>query len=207
MTKGKTAEQLKNSPLFREFGSFNRPNLYIRRNKLACFISSLFAILAVSLSALLIGWIMMLIGYLTGQDFKFQNFSTSGQPPFFEGFGAAILFSLINFYVFFITIPVTWFILSQMTGRLAHRAITDKWVYFRMTMFCGMIVTVGFCSLPILISFTYTVDQIVSGLGCLLGGTIIGAIAGLLTGMIFYVIVRPDSQLSILSTQTADVFD
>lgn len=196
----------------RKSGFNGRPNRYIRRNKLACFISSLLAVLFVALVALIFYWIFNVFLMISNDGVTGQLDDGIGNTAFGQGAGLAVFASLFNWVLFFIVVPITWFFISQTVGRLAHRGITRKWAYLRWMALCGAgLVALGAVSMA---SVSYSgvgewdtnIEFTAMLSGALLTGALIGSVAGVFTGMIFLLIVRPATQLRSQNIHTADVF-
>lgn len=196
-------------------GLFGRPNRYIQRNKLACIISAFLASLFVALLGFTGLWVTTGLRALTGQSAGMDN-PVLVDTPFGEGVAIAIIACMFNFYFIPIIVPVTWMILSQSVGRLAHRGFADKWVYLRWSGFWGAFLVGGTCATPVFFGFQNDVfgedsivnqsDSIAFLLGSVITGGIIGALAGILVGLMFIAIVRPAAQVGDSKAETIAVF-
>ncbi|MFN3312690.1 MAG: hypothetical protein ACK46Q_04405 [Hyphomonas sp.] len=151
----------------------------IRRVKLALFLSSLSACFSVSL-------IGLLAIVLTGL--------TAGQPPTQGGFkGGAVLaaqLSLLNFIIFFLTVPAAAVALGVSIAQFPRRGITARKAYLRWGAIWG----------ALLVGVTNSLIGIMmdpaAGLGALIVGGLIGGLAGCVCGLLFHAIVRPARQLA-----------
>lgn len=211
-----TASQLsKASGTLRAPGLFGRENRYIKRNKLACFVSSLLAVLFVSLAALFVMWVFSTVA-LMSPDPMMSSPMGLDDTPFGTGVMLAVYLSAYNFIFFMIVVPVTWFVISQTVGRLAHRGISDRWAYIRWMAFWGAMLVGLTCIIP---AFWGALDTLASSAltmdygeifgiasGGFLMGAFIGGVAGTGVGALFVLIVRPSAQLKGQELKTADVF-
>ncbi|MAI90821.1 hypothetical protein [Ponticaulis sp.] len=189
---------------------FGRPNRFIKRNKLACIICSIFAVLAISLSALIILFIANIIATLVGWDLSspFSDSVGMNSEPMAEAFSIALIACGLNFFVAPISVPVTWIVLSQTTGRLAHRGVNKARRYILATVLTGAIITSATCTiLQVLSNPNLSTNDLLLGMTvAFFSAWVIGSLAGLMTGAIFVAIVRPKAQLAAQSVQISDVF-
>ena len=189
---------------------FGRPNRFIKRNKLACIICSIFAVLAISLSALIILFIANIIATLVGWELSAPLGDSVGMnsEPMAEAFSISLIACGLNFFVAPISIPVTWVVLSQTTGRLAHRGIDKERRYILATVLNGAIIASATCTIFHFLSNPHlsTNDLLLSMTVAFFSAWAIGSLAGLMTGAIFVAIVRPKAQLAAQSVQVSDVF-
>jgi len=156
----------------------------IRRVKLGLFLSSLAACFGVTLLGLVVVAMFSLlegIGLISG----FNN-SPSG---FVFGIQMASLMSLFNFVLFFVTVPAAWLAMGMSIGRFPHRGIKRKAPYLRWASIWGALLVGGTTG-----GFGVTAS-LLTGLGAVLTGGCIGALAGLVCGLLFLAIVRPAEQL------------
>ncbi len=107
------------------------------------------------------------------------------------------MLSAVNWFLFFITSPAAWLVLGLSIGRMPRRGITRRAPYLRWGAIWGALLvglTTGF--------FTAT-DSLYAGVGGLITGGSIGALAGTACGGLFLAIVKPRQQLG---NQSIDVF-
>lgn len=196
-------------------GLFGRPVRAIRRNKLACFVSALLAVLFVSLIALFAFWLVSAVSMVTDGRAD-ADLSALVSPAFSGGVMLAFMACLFNFYAIPVSVPLTWFLISQSVGRLAHRSVSDKWIYMRWSAFWGALLVGVTCAVPGLLvappqlseenAADARSDAIAFFLGSVITGGGIGTLAGILVGLMFVAIVRPSEQLGDSKTQTLAVF-
>ena len=156
----------------------------IRRVKLGLFLASLAACFSVTLIGLGVVAVFSLledIGLVSG-----YNASPSG---FMMGIQMASLMALFNFILFFITVPAAWLAMGLSIGRFPHRGIKRRAPYLRWASIWGALLVGGTTG-----GFGITAS-LLTGLGAVLTGACIGALAGLLCGVLFLAIVRPAEQL------------
>tara|TARA_R110000787_G_scaffold89906_3_gene190286 strand:- start:3053 stop:3619 length:567 start_codon:yes stop_codon:yes gene_type:complete len=157
---------------------------HIRRVKLALFLSSMTACLGVSL----IGGISLGLahGLFSGLGLgRVQPFDSSLQSGFMTGLQLAAM----NFFLFLITVPAAWIALGLSIGRMPHRGIAARTPYIRWAAIWGAILVGG-------TTMTFGLfESLPTGLGALVSGSSVGAIAGVGCGLLFYAIVRPAEQL------------
>ena len=185
-------------------GLFGRPNKRVKRNRTACFVSSVLAIVCVSLVALSVLFVTGIINNIVSGDGDASLFAVLGTSAFLAGAATSLSICLFNFFLFPVTLPIIWFIISQSTGRFIHRGISNRWAYIRpsavyaFSAYTGPIAPTGEALLHLRFS------KLAGGL---VAGGLIGAIAGLPVGALFVAILRPASQLSQANMTAAEVFD
>jgi hypothetical protein len=171
----------------------------LKRVGLACFLCGVAACVSVALVAFAIGFVGSIAGNLMG----FRGNFLSGED-FWAGAGFAVLLSAMNWWLFYVTIPAAWLALGLSIGRFPHRGIIRPLPYYRWASLWGAMLVGGTCLLfsgaslfgrsGIEPSFT---------IGAMLGGSLIGAIAGLACGWLFLAIVKPAEQVKQINV---DVF-
>ena len=109
----------------------------------------------------------------------------------------ALMFCAFNWFVFYAVVPVTWLVLAFSIGRFPKRGIGAPAAYLRWGAIWGALLAGGISSL-----FTLNIS-VSAWLGGLITAGAVGALAGIICGQIFIMIVRPARQLA---DKTADVF-
>ena len=157
---------------------------HIKRVKLGLFLSSLAACLGVSvIGGLLLAFVQIALGL----------FGMNGTEPFQSTFSSGVVTGLqlaaLNFVLFLITVPAAWLALGLSIGRMPHRRIATRKPYIRWAAIWGAILVGG-------TTFIFgLIESIPTGIGALLSGASVGALAGVGCGFLFYAIVRPAEQL------------
>lgn len=158
-----------------------------KRIKLGLFLSSLAACLFVTIIGTVCTRILFLIMGITGAA---MNYSMLGGGGFIGGMSGAFQLASYNFLLFFINVPAAWLALGLSIGRLPYRGIVRRLPFIRWGSIWGAILVGGTTSL-----FGF-LDSIPSGIGAMIGGIFVGAIAGALCGWLFHAIVKPANQLT-----------
>lgn len=191
-------------------GVRGRPNLRIKRNKLACFIAPVLAILFVFLIAIALLWAAIPAQMATNGFGGVFDWIDDSQNPFLVGMGIALFACMINFYMTPIIYPVTFLVFSQTVGRLAHRRVSKPWSYVRLTAIVGALLVGLTCTIPGIFMTIEGSEGLGWGpsitAGGFIMGSIIGGLAGLGVGGVFVAIVRPATQLKGLETSIAEAF-
>lgn len=158
----------------------------IKRVKLALFLSSMAACVAVAI----LGFILMTASFLL--------IGLAGQTPglivgtgdFRGGALLAAQLSAMNFILFFITVPAAALALGLSIGRFPSRGISALPSYLRWGAVWGGVLVGG---------TTFAFGMLggpASGAGGLLCGAAIGGLAGAFCGFLFHAIVQPGRQLT-----------
>lgn len=157
----------------------------VRRVWLATFVSAFAACLSVTL----LGYILS--GLLQAVFFAFGLGSLMlGREGFISGFALAMQISAVNFILFFITVPAAALALGLSVGRFPHRGITARIPYLRWGAIWGAILVGG-------VTFALGMfGGVLSSLGALCGGVMVGAIAGTFCGFLMHKIIDPVRQLT-----------
>lgn len=158
-----------------------------KRIKLGLFLSSLAACFLVTLIGVVCSRIMILAMGITGAATNYSLLSSGG---FLGGVSGAFQLASYNFLLFFINVPAAWLALGLSIGRLPYRGIMGRKSYLRWGSLWGAILvgaTTGFFGF---------LGSFASGLGALVAGGLIGALAGALCGWLFHAIVKPANQLA-----------
>ena len=158
-----------------------------KRIRLGLLMSSMAACLGVTLLGVTFGQVAMLAMGITGAAMNYGLLSSNG---FFSGVYGAFQLATYNFLLFFITVPAAWLALGLSIGRFPYRGILKRAPYIRWGAIWGAILVGGTTGGFGLIS------SVLSGLGALIAGGAIGAIAGSGCGLLFHAIVKPANQLS-----------
>ena len=186
-----------------------RGRLQIKRLWLGAFLSAITAVLAVAFVGLVfvtVGWAMGELVFRDGWDATWD-----GNPLLIGAAGAAFA-SIMNWYVFFITIPIATLVLRFSLGRLPGKGVTRVRAYLRWGSIWGAILV----SLPSVLGGFLLFGMGATGraggdsgysfqvwLGSSLTGALIGAIAGLGVAGMFMLIVRPRSQVKLADPASA----
>ncbi|MCI4644274.1 MAG: hypothetical protein MRY64_05775 [Hyphomonadaceae bacterium] len=178
----------------------------IKRLWLASVLGALAAVVLVTLTALVLGVITSLVvNLLFDADGSVFDGLGSGAPPFLMGMVGAFFAALFNWYVFYITIPITTLVLRFSLGRFPKRRISRPVPYLRWgviwgallvllpSLFAGYVVSSTSWSPEALSSEVWA--PVGSLLGAGLTGLVIGGIAGLGVGGLFLLVVKPARQV------------
>ena len=177
--------------------SIAKPKL--KRVALACFLCGVAACVSVALVAFAIGFGVSVIDGLVGfDDIMFKG------DGFWSGAGLALLLSAMNWWFFYVTVPIAWLVLGLSLGRFPRRGIIHPLPYYRWGSIWGAILVGSTC---LFFSganlFGRSGGDITFTIGAAFGGTLIGAIAGLACGWLFLAIVKPAEQVKQINV---DVF-
>ena len=158
-----------------------------RRIKLGLFLSAMAACLGVTLLGIICTRILALALGISGAA---MNYTLLGSNTFMSGMHGAFQLATYNFLLFFITVPAAWLALGLSIGRLPYRGIVKRAPFVRWGAIWGALLvggtTGGFGLL----------GSVVAGIGALLAGGIVGAVAGAGCGFLFHAIVRPANQMA-----------
>ncbi|RCL88523.1 hypothetical protein [Hyphomonas sp.] len=157
----------------------------IRRVKLGLLLSSLAACLGVTLIGLFLTFVF---GVLEGIGMLPTMFDRPNSG-FLFGIQMAAMMSLFNFILFFVTVPAAWLAMGLSIGRFPHQGIAARAPYLRWASIWGALLVGGTTG-----GFGVTAS-LLTGLGAALTGACIGALAGLVCGLLFLTIVKPAQQL------------
>ena len=158
----------------------------VKRVKLALFLSSMAACVAVAI----VGFLLMAL--------SFTVIGLAGQAPglavgagdFRGGALLAAQLSAMNFILFFVTVPAAAVSLGLSIGRFPYRGITSMKPYLRWGAIWGGILVGGTTGAFGLFGGA------ASAIGALMCGGVIGGIAGTFCGFLFLTIVQPARQLT-----------
>ena len=157
----------------------------IRRVKLGLLLSSLAACLGVTLIGLFLTFVF---GVLEGIGMLPTMFDRPNSG-FLFGIQMAAMMSLFNFILFFVTVPAAWLAMGLSISRFPHQGIAARAPYLRWASIWGALLVGGTTG-----GFGVTAS-LLTGLGAVLTGACIGALAGLVCGLLFLAIVKPAQQL------------
>ncbi len=157
----------------------------VKRIRLALLVSSFAACLGVTLmGAVFLGLMQLAFGIM-----GFDGLAV-GQGGFLGGVEMALQLSMLNFFLFFITVPAAALALGLSVGRMPHRGITARLPYLRWGAIWG----------GLLVGGTTCVFGLFGGagaaIGALVAGGVIGGLAGTLCGFLMHVIIAPARQLT-----------
>lgn len=154
------------------------------KNMLAIGACGVVACVAVSLISLMVMGVLAAVFGLQDDLPFFSDNSLSSQIE--EGVQLALLLGMMNFVLFFITIPAAWLALGFTLGRKPRKGIVKPISYYRDAMIGGALLvglTTGiFASLD---------NSWISGLSSALVGSSVGAAAGAVCALIYLLIVKP----------------
>lgn len=158
----------------------------VKRVKLALFLSSMAACVAVAI----VGFLLMAL--------SFTVIGLAGQAPglavgagdFRGGALLAAQLSAMNFILFFVTVPAAAVSLGLSIARFPYRGITSMKPYLRWGAIWGGILVGGTTGAFGLFGGA------ASAIGALMCGGVIGGIAGTFCGFLFHTIVQPARQLT-----------
>ena len=157
-----------------------------KRIKTGLLLASLAACLGVTLLGAVCTGLSSMMGGLFGAAMN----SGLRNDGFISGIYGGMQLATYNFILFFITVPAAWLALGLSIGRMPYRGIVRRTPYVRWGSIWGAILvgsTTGIFGL---------IGGVISGLGALLSGGMIGAVAGAGCGLLFHAIVKPANQLS-----------
>lgn len=170
----------------------NRPK--IRRVAIATILCTLAASILVALLAGIVAFVGAMILRLVG----LTPTAAGNSEGFLGGASIALMMAALNWFVFYIVLPVTLVVFSLSLGLFPSRGIAAPAVYYRWGAIWGAILvggTTGF--------FGFALSA-AAGFGALLTGGTIGILAGLTCARLFLIIVQPARQLD--EAMTAEVF-
>lgn len=158
----------------------------VKRIKLALFCASTASCVSVSVIGGLMLGVLGVAGNVTGQDLG----TTAAQGGPAGGALLAAQLAMLNFILFFLTIPAAAIAMSVSIARLPRRGITARKAYLRWGGIWGALL-VGLTTAV----FGLFLDG-AAGFGAFVTGGLIGGLAGVFCGFLFHAIVRPARQLS-----------
>lgn len=170
----------------------NRPK--IRRVAIATILCTL----AASILVALLAGILAFVGAMVLRIVGLTPTSAGNSEGFLGGASIALMMAALNWFVFYIVLPVTLVVFSLSLGLFPSRGIGAPAVYYRWGAIWGAILvggTTGF--------FGFALSA-AAGFGALLTGGTIGILAGLICARLFLIIVQPARQLD--EAMTAEVF-
>jgi len=153
--------------------------------------------IAASLLVALIAGIALFGITITADIAGSTTYGMSSGDGFLAGAFLSLAFCSLNWFVFYIVVPVTWIVLAFSIGRFPRRGIGRPAAYLRWSAISGALLAGGVSSL-----FTLNIS-LTAWIGALTTGGTVGALAGIICGWLFIAIVRPARQLA---DSTADVF-
>ena len=109
----------------------------------------------------------------------------------------SLIMCAFNWFLFYIVLPVTWLVLAASIGTFPYRRILTRGPYLRWTTIWGALLVGGVTA-----SLTFS-ESVMAGIGALVTGAAVGALAGYVCGRLFLSSVKPQSHLA---EHTADVF-
>ncbi|MEL7129774.1 MAG: hypothetical protein AAGK23_09520 [Pseudomonadota bacterium] len=167
-------------------GRARRAPTKVKRVPLAVFLSGISAVLLVALAGAGCLAIINLFGLSTGQI---------GQEGFFQGAYLAAALAALNWFIFYLTVPLACLGIGIALARKPGKKITSTAPYLRDGAIAG-----GICVSAVTSSFGMMDGSVSAGLGASFTGLIIGALAGLCCAAIFIAIVRPAQQIKVIDT-------
>ena len=157
----------------------------VKRVGLALLVSSFAACLGVTLmGAVFLGLMQLAFGIM-----GFDGLAV-GEGGFLGGVEMALQLSMLNFFLFFITVPSAVLALVLSVGRMPHRGITAGLPYLRWGAIWG----------GLLVGGTTCIFGLFGGAaaaaGGLVAGGVIGGLAGAFCGFLMHVIIAPARQVT-----------
>ncbi len=149
------------------------------RNKLGLFAASLTACISVALIGL--GFTMLLNIAGLGSTYGYES-----QSPIIGGIAVAAMLSMMNFVLFFITVPAAFFGLALTLGIKPYSPNVRRFSYFREAALVG-----GFLVGLVSGLFGLAENLQTSAVAALSGG-LIGALSGLVCAKVYLIIVKPE---------------
>lgn len=159
----------------------------LKQIKTGLLLASLAACLSVTLLGAVFSGLFSIMAGLAGTS---MNSGLQGGDGILGGMYGGLQLATYNFILFFITVPAAWLALGLSIGRLPYRGIVRRRPYALWASIWGAILVGGTTGGFGLIS------GVMSSLGALFAGAMIGAIAGAGCGLLFHAIVKPANPLS-----------
>lgn len=157
----------------------------VKRIRLALLVSSFAACFSVTLmGAVFLGLVQLAFGIM-----GFGGLAV-GEGGFLGGVEMALQLAMLNFFLFFITVPAAALALGLSIGRMPHRGITALRPYLRWGAIWGGILVGGTTC------FFGLFGGAASAAGALIAGGAVGGIAGGFCGFLLHRIVAPARQLT-----------
>jgi len=164
------------------------PVAKFKRIGLASFLCGMAACILVTL----IGAMFLFLGFQISSLFGYDAGRLFNDGGLLQGIGFATLMSALNWYVAYFTVPAAWLALALSLGRFPRRGIVRPQPYYRWGAIWGAILVGGTTGIA---SFMLSQTNMVTAVGGLLMGVLIGGTAGIVCGAIFRSIVRPAEQV------------
>ncbi|MEO0467300.1 MAG: hypothetical protein AAF216_12225 [Pseudomonadota bacterium] len=175
----------------------------IKRVWLASFLSAIGAVVAVALAGIVILFAITGISALLGQD-NFDGLGPATQnAPIRSGMFVAGLASVLNWYVFYITVPIVTLVLGFSLGRFPKRRIVRPLPYFRWGAIWGAVLVTAPCLFGVAVTGGWdetTATQVARYGSGGLTGMLIGGVSGAAIGGLWLAIVRPARQIRDVDT-------
>lgn len=188
--------------------SGTEPGLSIRPTKvkriwLASFLSAMAAVVVVALAGVVVLFSVAAIGSLFGLE-NFDGFGPAAvDAPILSGIFISGLAAVLNWYFFFIVIPVTMLVLRFSIGQFPRRRIVRPLSYFRWAGLWGALLVVAPCLFGIAVTGSWDETSGQTVLRFLSGGVtglFIGGVSGVAVGGLWLAIVRPARQIKDIDT-------
>ena len=154
-----------------------------RRVGLALLAASLCACLSVSLIGFVVLSVLEMVAGITG----FSR-ALAGGTGFSGGMRTALELATVNFLIFFITVPAAALALGLSAGRFPGRGILGLTPYLRWGGIWGAILVGGTTGL------IGGFSGLLSAMGALITGGLVGTAAGIFCGYLMHVIIQPERQ-------------
>lgn len=182
-----------------------RPAKRVTRVRIAIFLCGLVACLAVALIAAAVLFVINIVSHAFSMG-GLDPMMDPGSGRFTFGVMLALMGGALNWLMFYATIPAAWLALGFSIGRFPRRGIVTPGPYRRWGAIWGAIL-VSIVTAPAAALFSEPGENPLGAIagfaGGLLGGSMVGGLAGLVCASLFLMIVRPASQIRDID---ADVF-
>ncbi|WP_290752954.1 hypothetical protein [Henriciella sp.] len=160
-----------------------------------------FAIFVCGMAASILVALIAAVGLFTGgfvlQLAGFDGSAALDNGEVLAGATMSLIMCAFNWFLFYMVLPVTWLVLAASIGTFPYRRILTRGPYLRWATIWGALLVGGVTA-----SLTFS-ESVMAGIGALVTGAAVGALAGYVCGRLFLSSVKPQSHLA---EHTADVF-
>lgn len=175
----------------------------IKRVWLASFLSAMASVVVVTVAGAIVLFALLGLRSLFGLP-EFPGFGLeASQAPIQRGIFISGLAAALNWWLFYIVVPITTLVLGLSIGRFPKRRILRRRSYFRWSAIWGAILVLAPSLFGVAVTneFDSTLDRL--ALSLISGGLtaiLIGGVSGLAVGGIWLAIVRPNQQIKQVDT-------